>query len=1042
MKLLASTSQATPPLLSFDLTILLRYERSIYLVTAICCLLFAFLILSLLHRAGIPQEKKWAQPFAITFLVLAAIYVLLMVQLSLYGYAKQFENSPGNLSIGIVLTCFSGLTNYLFLLSGSRLWEPELTDDQRLRPLRKFGVNSVRLRRAVILLLLSPVILAAAEPLVRLGEGLTGLTLSFVSRPALYEALGRLSTCAMYSDLFLSFGVLSFMGYALYKNSSLHREKLVAWMALLSALGYAVLYLMWFGSYLYLAWFGGDDRHFPAVSSPHVTGAPLSPEEQFKILVSVLVSLFSLPLKFGLFISATSRMLLLFGPLQEIFDLHENFSEKQGEYLGRGVGFVEAVGNALPGCWVGLFIKVPGSNTVEADGSKTYQIDLFDHPAPTNGGNQAAMRLDYDENKLYARVMKRGKAVTDKELKGPGWLGRPFQRPTRVGVPILFHNSVIACLAVEIGDRDFTATDRIKLERLATYISPAVQSYRELTALNRMTEKAAEHQLKLDVYQLDKDLRKIAEIFHDAVSPLSTGIAIRAGFTDEYQSVCPPSGPLSEPTRRQLEALPDKKVASDLREEHRWLKNGKGLTLSKVDSSGRKTGEQVFGQFIFAADKESQRREHPTLGTNITSFHAVSNLLTDILLDFVRGHLNQLTDRLGARVSGLGVNTVADWFKEVEVIAREAKLLWAVVRYPDGDGRLLGGEAAVRLVEELECPSRKELWARKGDGFCLYSLGEPKDETCHVIRRTLDDSSRVARDSSATLWLGVARPNFGEELDYVSPWKYFLNHFWKISDSALLRLLNQEEHKRRMGEVQSIIAGTLTVGTITHDLVSETRALVSIAEALPRNKEDSTRLASLLSDMRGSRDQIEGLLPKLSEIYKRDPRKSCSLHEAVERALDRVRYYLTKYQIRVENNVAPGAYIDIPFDAAANALAIVLDNAKDAIRDRLIKNGGEGGHIRISMRTTEDMFACDIADDGLGVPPELRDKLLKEVCKSRKKNSHGVGLLFSAYLLRLYNGDIKLTESGPQPNTTFSIYFPKLNPSLGEDNNEQESVGR
>lgn len=1010
MNLPAFTSQATFPLLAIDLTPLLRYERSIYLVTAVCCLLFALVIFSLLHRASILRDKKWAQPFAITFLVLAAVYILLIVQLYLYGHDAQYADHPGNLVITIITVCFSGLTNYLFLLSGSRLWEPALTDEQRLLPLRNLGVNTARVRPAIVLLLSLTVVFAVAE------------------------VLGRLGAWAKYPDFFLSFGALTFMGYALYRNSSRHREWLVGWVALLSAVGYAVLYLLWFG------W---DIGHLPAQGWLHISETTYPPgeyERYFKMVVGVLVSLVSLPLKLGLFISATSLMLLLFGPLQEIFDLHEDVSEKQGEYLGRGVGFVEAVWHALPGRWVGLFIKVPGSKTGEADDSKTYQIDLFDHPASVNGNKQAAQRLDYDANELYARVMKCGKTILDRETKEPRWLGHlRVQRPLHVGVPILFHNSVIACLAVDIGDRDFTGADRIKLERLATYISPAVQSYRELTALNRITEKAAEYQLKLDVYQLDKDLRKITEIFHDAVSPLSTGIAIRAGFTDEYQSIYPPANGLSGPTMRQLEAAPNKKFTSDMREEHRWLENRKGLTLSKVDGSGRKIGEQVFGQFVFAADKESQRREHPTLGTNITSFHAVSNLLIDILLDFVRGHLNQLTDRLGARLTSLNVNTVADWFKEVEATAQEAKLLWAVVRYPGSDGRLLGGAAAAGLVEELEAPSQKGNWVRKGDGFYLYSLDEPRDLTCHVIRRPLDDSSKVSRDECATLWLGVARPDFGEELDYTSPWKYFLNNFWKIADSALLRLLMHEEHKRRMGEVQSIIAGTLTVGTITHDLANRARALLNTAEDMQDGVDDATLRAEQLATMQARRCQIEELLRKLLEIYKRDPRKSCQLHEAVERALVRLDDYLEEYQIKVENNVTPGASIDIPFDAAANALVIVLDNAKDAINEKLKKRpGDERGLIRISMRVSDDMFICDITDNGSGVPAHLQDKLFKEVSKSRKTNSHGVGLLFSAYLLWLYNGDIRLTKPGPQPHTTFSLYFPKLNPLSGEENNEKE----
>jgi signal transduction histidine kinase len=975
MNLSSLISQAAPPLLAADFTPLLRHEKSIYLVTAVCCLLFALFIFSLLHRASILRDKKWAQPFAITFLVLAAVYVLFIIQLNLYGSDGHYLTDPGNRAINIIVACFSGLTNYLFLLSGSRLWEPALTDMQQLTRLRRLGINPARVPSTIIGLLLLAVVLGVVWVFYPDRKWMT------------------------YPDYVFSSVALTFMGYALYKNSSRHRERLVGWVALLSALGYAVLYLLWFGwklGYIVVPGLPGD----------------------------VLVSFVSLPLKLGLLVSASWLMLLLFGPLQEIQHLHDDVALKQEEYLERG-GFVKAVWNALPGRRVELFIKVPGSKWNEADGSKKYQVELLDYPSSRNGDQQEAHRLDYDESAFYARVMRSGTTVAEKQVKGHGWPSQHLQRPTRVGVPIYFHNSVIACLAVEIGDRDFTGTDRTKLERLATYISPAVQSYRELAALNRITENAAEHQIKLNVYDVDKDLGKITEIIHDVVSPLSTGISIQAGF-DKYSSIYPQTGRLYEPTGRQLAAPPGKEVTSDVRVEHRWLKNGKGLTISKLDSSGRKIGEQVFGKFVFAADKESQRREHPTLGTNISSLLAVSNLLTSILLDFVRGHLNQLTDRLGARLSSLKVTTVADWFREVERTAREAKLLWAVVRYPNGDGRLLGGEAAVRLVEELECPSRKEKWEPKEDGFWLYSLDQPGDGTWHVIRRSLNDSSVAWRDSSATLWLGVARPDFGEELDYVSPWKYFLTHFWHIADSALLRLINDEQQKRRMGQVQSIIAGTLTVGTILHDIVNGARGLVrTIDNALAASTEDKTSHAALLSDVRVGRNNIEALLPKLTDIYKRDLRQPCPLDEVVERALDRVRHDKKMSLIKVDRDVPRGALINLPFDAAANALAIVIDNAKGAILQRLEEKKGGPGLIRIHAREMGDKFVCDISDNGPGVPPELRDKLLKEVCRSDKPNSHGVGLLFSVDLLRLYGGDIIPVQMEPKPYTTFSIHFPK-----------------
>ena len=944
---------------------LLRYEGTIYLLSALCSLLFALVIFGLISSAKILEEKKWATPFAQTFLVLALLYLLRLIN---YGFLQDAAKLPvteikylAHYLIRFVVAVCSGLTNYLFILTAFRLSQHAL-ENARLRRLTEWLSGRDYLRSPLLWLLV-------------LGS-VVGLFGGFARSP----------------DLIFSAFALILMGLVLYQNISVRRYESMAWVALLSAVGYALLYLAR-GVYFIVS-------QLPSGGTTIATR-----------IVGLGTILISLGLKFGLFFSGYSLMLLISGPLQGIEHLLENVTRKQKEYL-ESDGLIKSICEELRTRSVGLYIRLPGL--------KEKRMALYDYPSSNNGNKQTPREFSYREGENYHWVMTSGKTS---RIDHENSLHPLIPNAPKVGVPVFFHNSVIACLEAEIGEQKFKEADQINLERIATLISPAVQTYREMSALNKINQAVAELQIGVIAFDTGRDVRGITKIIYDAMSPLATGLSIDLGFA-KYRDSFSQDPELERSVNEWLKADVDENidVGSD---EHRWLQ--KALPISMVDSEGQKIGTQELGKLVLATDRKSKRREHPTLGTNAAYLHALSNLLTDTVLGFVRGNLNQLTDRLGVRLGGLKRTTAAAWLAEVEKTAREAKLLWTVASYTDNEKeKLLGTGEMVDTVKRIEAGEAKEKWERKEDGLYLYKLDPPENGTHHVIKKVL-------KSSKATLWLGVAREGFGPELDYVSPWKYFLDHFCEIADSALLRILINDKQKKRMGEVQSIIAGSLTLGTFTHDLINLTGTLVDKTTLLETFVDQKERRQTL-SELHSVRDQIGQLLPKLTDTYQRDLRQPCSLDEAITRALERVEA-LTKYHIRVKRELQSDASIDIPFDAATNALAIVIDNAKDAIVEKLNKKiekrKGELEWIRIKVQESEDQaaFICEISDSGLGVPPAIQATLLKEVTVSRKENSHGVGLLFSVDLLRLYNGDIILAKPGPDPSTTFSIYFPKVKDS-------------
>ena len=219
------------------------------------------------------------------------------------------------------------------------------------------------------------------------------------------------------------------------------------------------------------------------------------------------------------------------------------------------------------------------------------------------------------------------------------------------------------------------------------------------------------------------------------------------------------------------------------------------------------TSLPIFGHFALGVPNDtesSEQRAHPTIGTDPTCRRAVADLVSDTLLDFIRGSLNQVNDTLGVELSK--GRTIQDWHKAVEDTAKAAKLGWVVASYSDDDDpgttHFLGDSQWIEIVKELESPAHESEWKEKGPELWLCPVETTPVMSGQVMRRTLTKSQNELRktnhDAQVTFWLGVCRKEFGEELDEqsqwgISPWRYFFDHFCDIADSALLRVLKEKD---------------------------------------------------------------------------------------------------------------------------------------------------------------------------------------------------------------------------------------------------------
>ncbi|HEU6447693.1 MAG TPA: HAMP domain-containing sensor histidine kinase [Verrucomicrobiae bacterium] len=96
-------------------------------------------------------------------------------------------------------------------------------------------------------------------------------------------------------------------------------------------------------------------------------------------------------------------------------------------------------------------------------------------------------------------------------------------------------------------------------------------------------------------------------------------------------------------------------------------------------------------------------------------------------------------------------------------------------------------------------------------------------------------------------------------------------------------------------------------------------------------------------------------------------------------------------------------------------LVNLLKNAKESV--------GETGNIFVQADCRHDHFIkISVADDGPGVPPEMRERIF-EAYFSTKENGSGLGLSIVKHNAELYGGKIRL-ESGLGKGAKFTVIFP------------------
>ncbi|MDQ5972413.1 MAG: two-component system, OmpR family, sensor histidine kinase ResE [Patescibacteria group bacterium] len=136
------------------------------------------------------------------------------------------------------------------------------------------------------------------------------------------------------------------------------------------------------------------------------------------------------------------------------------------------------------------------------------------------------------------------------------------------------------------------------------------------------------------------------------------------------------------------------------------------------------------------------------------------------------------------------------------------------------------------------------------------------------------------------------------------------------------------------------------------------------------------------------------------------------------------------------------SHVFVPADPSS--ITEVLNN----LLGNAIKFNKAGNTIKVSLKVEDDIVRVEVADDGPGIPQELRDKLFTKFYRAERSlisgtRGTGLGLFISRTIIELQHGEIGIMPAAERGVTfyfTLPIYNPELHDKLISINSEAGGI--
>lgn len=240
------------------------------------------------------------------------------------------------------------------------------------------------------------------------------------------------------------------------------------------------------------------------------------------------------------------------------------------------------------------------------------------------------------------------------------------------------------------------------------------------------------------------------------------------------------------------------------------------------------------------------------------------------------------------------------------------------------------------------------------------------------------------------------------------------------------RLLESERTARAESERANRIKDDF-VAVVSHELRTPLNAILGWTDVLLQGRPDAQMVRGLEVIRRNTQVQAQ-LIGDLLDISRVVSGKllldvrSLDLVGVIEAAIETVQHAADARGVKIEKHLGTKAAVTIGDPARLQQVVWnLLSNA--------IKFTPSGGRIDVDMRRVGSRMEVAVADDGMGIEPEMLDRIFDRFHQqhgptTRRHGGLGLGLAIVRHLVELHGGEVWAQSRGPDQGATFTVSLP------------------
>jgi len=232
-----------------------------------------------------------------------------------------------------------------------------------------------------------------------------------------------------------------------------------------------------------------------------------------------------------------------------------------------------------------------------------------------------------------------------------------------------------------------------------------------------------------------------------------------------------------------------------------------------------------------------------------------------------------------------------------------------------------------------------------------------------------------------------------------------------------------EEAQARLRYAEKLSALGRLAATIAHEINTPISVILTYLYLMKGELEQDSPLREDLSLLEREINRIAELVKRLRSFSKpvQHERKMVSILDVVEDVLRltgkdlesrRIAVTVEKPETLPLIQASPGELYEV-------FMNLIL-NARDAMP--------EGGQLRITLAQRDAWIEVVIADTGIGIPEELRERIFEPFFTTKGEQGTGLGLAVVYRIIQEHGGDIYV-ESQADKGATFRFYLPVVESS-------------